>query len=88
MKTVRVSLGGKTLEMDAEAVQVLVCLLEGYMVQMMSGDLTALAFYSAQDYAKKANVDEARFAEIANAIFKTNDKRRKKHPLVASGFMS
>lgn len=87
-QTVRVSFGGSKLELDAEAMQVLVCLLEGYMAETWSGDRTALAFYAAKARAEKVGVSEERFAEIANIIFEANDKRRKKNPFVASGFMA
>ena len=86
-KPVYVSFGDVKLELDAETIGVLLCLLNGYMSQVLSGDLTALAFYAAKDYAKKMGVSEEKFVEVANAIFKVNDKRRKKHPFVAGGFM-
>ena len=87
-KTVTVSFGDATLKLDAETLQSLLCLLNGYMSQVMNGDLTALAFYAAQDYAEKVGIPEEKFAEVANAIFKVNDKRRKAHPFVASGFLA
>ena len=86
-RTVSVSFGGAKLELNEEAVQVLMCLLEGYMCQAWNGDITALAFYSAKGYAEKAGVSEEKFAELANIIFEANDKRRKKNPFVAGGFM-
>jgi hypothetical protein len=86
-KTATVSFGNIKLELDAETIQVLLCLLNGYMSQMLNGDLTALSFYAAKDYADKMGVDEGKFAEVANAIFNENDKRRKKHPWVSSGFI-
>jgi len=86
--TVNVSFGDSTLKLDKETMQTLLALLNGYMSQVMSGDLTALAFYAAQDYAEKAGVPEEKFAEVANEIFKVNDKRRKAHPFVESGFMA
>jgi len=58
------------------------------MSQIYSGDLTALAFYAAKDYAETAGIPEEKFVEVANSIFKVNDKRRKGHPFVASGFMA
>jgi len=88
IQTVKVSFRGTEFEMDAETVQVFMCLLEGFMSQMWSGDNTALAFYSARDYAEKVGVSSDRFVEVANIIFKKNDERRKKNPFVAGGFMS
>jgi hypothetical protein len=87
-KTATVSFGGSTLKLDQETLEILLCLLNGYMSQIYNGDLTALAFYAAQDYAKEAGVSEEKFIEVANEIFKVNDKRRKGHPFVASGFMA
>jgi hypothetical protein len=87
-KTVTVSFGDSTLKLDVETLQSLLCLLNGYMSQVMNGDLTALAFYAAKDYAEMAKIPEEKFAEVANAIFKVNDKRRKAHPFVASGFLA
>ena len=87
-KTVTVSFGDATLKLDKETLEILLCLLNGYMSQVMNGDLTALAFYAAQDYSEKKGISEEKFAEVANAIFKVNDKRRKAHPFVASGFLA
>jgi len=86
-KTVFVSFGKAKLKLDAETIQALLCLLNGYMSQVMSGDVTALSFYAAKSYAEKAGLSEDKFCEVANAIFKENDRRRKKHPFVSGGFM-
>jgi len=87
-ETVYVSFGRIKLKLDAETLQVLLCLLSGYMAETMSGDRTALAFYAAKDYAEKRGVSEEKFVEVANAIFGENEKRRKKHPWIESGFMA
>jgi hypothetical protein len=86
--SVKISFGDSTLNLDKETLEILMSLLNGYMSQVMSGDLTALAFYSAKDYAEKAGIPEEKFVQVANEIFKTNNKRRKAHPFVASGFMA
>ena len=82
------SFGRAKLPLDAETIQALLCLLSGYMAETMSGDMTHLAFCTAKDYAEKMGLDEAKFCEVANAIFKENDKRRKRHPWVRSGFIA
>ena len=85
--TAYVCFGKAKLKLDADTFRVLLALLEGYMKETLSGDRTALAFYAAQETAKRMGVDDETFCRIANEIFEANDKRRKTHPFVASGFM-
>ena len=86
--TASVSFGDARLPLDAGTVMSLLCVLEGYMANTLSGDVTALAFMSAKDTAKRKGVPEEKFVEVANAVFKVNDGRRRRHPWVASGFMA
>ena len=86
-KTVSICFGDKKLKLDADTFRVLLALLDGYMCQVLNGDLTALAFYSAKAKAEKMGVDEDTFCRLANEIFEANESRRKRHPFVAGGFM-
>jgi len=86
-ETETISFGNSKLNLDIDTLEVLLCLLSGYMSQMLMGDQVALSFYAAQDIAKKRGQSEEKFIEIANIIFKEVDTARKKHPFVSSGFL-
>ena len=87
-QTDKICFGEVELDLDKETIGVLLCLLSGYMSQIYNGDLTALSFYAAKDYAEKLGISEEKFVEVANIIYKRNDKVRKKHPFVSGGFMA
>jgi len=87
-QTGKIPFGDSELDLNVETIQVLICLLNGYMTQVYSGDLTILSFYAAKDFSKKLGIPEDRFAEIANVIHKELEKKRKNHLFVRGGFMS
>ena len=82
-----ISFGNSKLNLDRDTLEVLLCLLSGYMSQMLMGDQVAMSFYAAESVAKKRGISEDKFKEIANIIFKEVDTARKKHPFVSSGFL-
>jgi hypothetical protein len=86
--TETISFGNAKLEMNRETMEVLLCLLSGYMSQVLNGDVVALSFYAAKDIAEKRGMDEETFAEIGNIIHKELDAKRKKHPFVSGGFLA